>query len=197
MRRLAQAVVSLFLALLVLPAVAAEIVPSASRDVTPPGIMPGPVGKGPLVREAVPPRPPEPARWRRYFLPVTTDAATFLVKGQTIRVAGVTPPAAAEVCRRGDGSEWPCGRTALYALRMFLHGRAVECFFPFVEGAAEITAPCRVGKTDLGSWLLAAGWAKASELATSEYLTASLGARCARLGIWVGEAPPDLCPAKG
>ena len=92
---------------------AEDIVAPATRDVTPPGVMPAPEGEGPLVREAVPPRPPEPARWRRYFLLVTTDAATFLVKSQTIRVAGVIPPGIDEVCHLADASEWPCGRTAL------------------------------------------------------------------------------------
>ena len=177
-------------------AVAEDIVAPATRDVTPPGVMPAPEGEGPLVREAVPPRPPEPARWRRYFLPVTTDAATFLVKGQTIRVAGVIPPAIDAICHLADASEWPCGRTALYSLRMFLRGRAVECFFPYVEGATEIIAPCRVGKIDLGFWLLGQGWAWPSDLATSEYLTASVGARCAGAGIWRGSGKPDFCPQR-
>ena len=47
---------------------------------TPPGVTPGPAGDGPLIREPVPPPPPEPPRWRRFFLPVTTDAATFAVE---------------------------------------------------------------------------------------------------------------------
>jgi hypothetical protein len=167
--------------------VSAEEVAPATRDVTPPGVMPAPGGEGPLVREPSPRRPPDPPRWRRYFLPVTTDAATFAVERQTIRIAGVTPPAVDAVCHFADGSEWPCGRTALHALRMFLRGRAVECYFPFVEGAADITAPCRVGKTDLGLWLLAQGWARPSELATADYVTATARARCARLGLWQGE----------
>jgi endonuclease YncB( thermonuclease family) len=173
---------------------AEEIVAPATRNVTPPGMMPAPEGEGPLIREPIPPRPPEPARWRRYFLPITTDAATFLVKGQTIRIAGVTPPAIDEICHLADASEWPCGRTALYSLRMFLRGRAVECFFPPAEGATEIIAPCRVGKTDLGLWLLAQGWTRPSDLATSEYLTASVGARCVGAGIWRGSGKPAICP---
>ena len=175
---------------------AEEIVAPATRDVTPPGVMPAPEGEGPLVREPAPPRPPEPARWRRYFLPVTTDAATFLVKTQTIRIAGVLPPAVDEVCHLADASEWPCGQTALYSLRMFLRGRAVECYFPPAEGATDIIAPCRVGKTDLGLWLLGQGWAKPSDLATSEYLTASLGARCAGTGVWRGTGKPEICPQR-
>jgi endonuclease YncB( thermonuclease family) len=176
---------------------AEEIVSPATRDVTPPGVMPAPQGEGPLVRQPLPPKPPEPARWRRYFLPATTDAATFAVDGLTIHVAGVTPPAVDERCQSREGGDWPCGRTALHALRMFLRGRAVECYFPPVAGVEEVVAPCRVGATDLGHWLLSAGWARPSELATPEYLTASLGARCARTGLYTAEQPPLLCPSKG
>ena len=174
---------------------AQEIVAPAVRDVTPPGVTPGPTGEGPLIREPAPPRPPDPPRWRRYFLPVTTDAATFAIDDRlTIQISGVTPPAVDETCAFADGEPWPCGRTALHALRMYLRGRAVECFLPPVDGVAEAIAPCRVGGADLGNWLLAAGWARPNDLATEAYRTAAAGARCANLGIWRGAARPDYCP---
>jgi endonuclease YncB( thermonuclease family) len=187
---------ALILALLIAasPAVAEQIVPPAARDVTPPGVTPGPTGVGPLIREPPPPRAPEPPRWRRYFLPVTADAATFVIDSLTISIAGVTPPAVGDTCTFTDGEPWPCGHTALYALRMFLRGRAVECYFPPVEGLAEVIAPCRVGQTDLGLWLLKSGWARTNDLATSDYLTAMAEARCARLGMWRGVERPDFCP---
>jgi endonuclease YncB( thermonuclease family) len=172
-----------------------EIVRPANRNVTPPGITPGPPGEGPLVRVPVPPRPPEPPRWRRFFLPVTDDAATFKADGKVIHISGVAPPKVDQMCRLADGTDWPCGRTALYSLRMFLHGRAVECLFPFVEGAADIVAPCRVGGTDLGGWLLTQGWAAPDELATDTYRALAEAARCAGRGMWRGAAPPTACAA--
>jgi endonuclease YncB( thermonuclease family) len=174
---------------------APEIVPPAARDVTPPGITPGPSSEGPLVREPVPPPPPEPPRWRRFFLPQTTDAATFKAEERTIRIAGVTVPTRDEVCRAAEGGEWPCGRTALYSLRMFLRGRAIECFYPHADTAVEITAPCRVGETDLGLWLLDQGWAKPGQYATDEYKAASAAARCKGRGLWRGTRPDASCPA--
>ena len=178
------------------PAFAEEVAP-AVRNVTPPGMTPGPGGDGPLIREPAPPRPSDPPRWRRYFLPVTTDAATFVVKHITIRIAGIVPLSAEGVCPLANGSDWPCGRTALYALRMFLRGRAVECFFPPPGNATEIVAPCRVGRTDLAAWLLAQGWVKPSELATDAYRTAAAQAHCARLGLWRGSIAPSSCPPTG
>lgn len=173
---------------------AQEIVAPAMRNVTPPGFTPAPAGDGPLVREVLPPPPPEPPRWRRYFLPETTDAATFAVRGNlAIRIAGVSPPAVDEVCAFADGTPWPCGRTALHQFRMFLRGRAVECLFPYAPTLEAVVAPCRVGVTDLGLWLSRAGWARPSDLATTEYVAAVAEARCAARGIWQGTDTPDFC----
>lgn len=184
----------LALALLLSPAAAEDIVAPATRDVTAPGMTPGPKVDGPLIREPVPPRPPDPPRWRRYFLPATTDAATFVVNTQVIHIAGVTPPAADATCTLADGTPWPCGRVALYSFRRFLHGRAVECLLPYIEGAADVTAPCRIAKTDLALWLLQQGWATPSDIATGEYRTASAQARCFGIGLWRDMPKPEFCP---
>jgi endonuclease YncB( thermonuclease family) len=174
---------------------ALEIVPRASRDVTPPGVTPGPAVDGPLLREPLPPRPPEPATWRRFFLPETTDAATFHANRLTIRVSGVDPVPIDKVCRRTSGEEWPCGRTALFSLRMFLRGRAIECYLPPIGEAVEAIAPCRVGQTDLGTWLLEQGWGTPNDYATDEYRAAALEGRCERNGMWQGTSADGTCPA--
>lgn len=174
-----------------------QLVPPPSRDVTPPGMTPGPKVDGPLYRIPTPPPPPEPPRWRRFFLPRTVDAATFVTKDNlTIRVYGVTPPPLDQTCQRADGEEWPCGRTALFSLRMFLHGRAVECLLPPLDDIAQAIAPCRVGSTDLGEWLIRQGWATPDKDASEEYRTAAHDAHCDRLGMWRGTAADPSCPAK-
>jgi endonuclease YncB( thermonuclease family) len=172
-----------------------ETVPPARRDVTPPGMTPGPQGDGPLTREPAPPRPAEPPQWRRFELPDTANATTFQIDGKTIRIAGVIAPKPEETCKRQNGGDWPCGRTALHSFRLFLGGRPIECFFPYADTAVEITAPCRVGKVDLGLWLLKTGWAKPGAYATEEYLKASESAHCNRRGLWRGEVTVPACPA--
>jgi len=172
-----------------------EIVAPATRDVTPPGVTPGPAGQGPLVREPTPPRPPDPPRWRKFFLPKTSDASTLHVDERTIRISGVDAPAADAICQRTGGSGWPCGRAALYAFRMFIGGRAVECYFPAFEEAVDITAPCRIGKTDLGLWLARQGWVTPNDLATDDYREAAEDARCAERGLWRWTGQPTAsCP---
>ncbi|MCB1494688.1 MAG: thermonuclease family protein [Bauldia sp.] len=174
-----------------------EVVPPPARNVTPPGILPGPQVDGPLYREPTPPPPPAPPRWRRFFLPKTTDGATFVTRNHlVIKVFGVTPPPLDQICRRMDGEEWPCGRTALFSLRMFLRGRAVECLLPNPDGIDRAVAPCRVGSIDVGRWLLRQGWATPDENATDEYRTAAHDARCDRVGMWRGSEADPGCPGK-
>lgn len=183
-----------FFAVLAFSANAQVVILPPTRDVTPPDMTPGPKVTGPLERIAPPPAPPPKARWWRFFLPETTDAATFRSDNKTIRVAGVEPPPIDATCPLAGGESWPCGRTALYSLRRFLHGRAVECYFPEESDLADVTAPCRVGTSDIGLWLLSAGWARPNDLATDEYRKAATGAICAERGIWRGQTPPADCP---
>ncbi len=77
---------------------------------------------------------------------------------------------------------------------MFLHGRAVECFLPSLDGIDRAIAPCRIGQTDIGWWLLRQGWATPDDNATEEYRTAAHEAHCDRLGMWRGTAADPSCP---
>jgi hypothetical protein len=183
-------------ALAVLPTLgfAAEAVQPATRDVSPPGITPPAIVGGPLTRIAVPPPPPDPPRWRRFFLPATADAATFTIGTLAVHVAGVAALAPDATCTDA-GAAWPCGATALFSFRRFLHGRAVECYMAPPGDATAVAAPCRIGAIDLGAWLLAAGWAKPGEGATDAYRADAKSAACAGLGIWRGEPKPADCPA--
>jgi len=172
-----------------------EEVPPPSRDVTPPGFTPAPITSGPLIREPLPPPPPEKPRWHRYFLPETTDAATFFVRDRTIRLAGVDALPRGGVCRLADGGNWPCGANALFALRRFLGGRAIECFFLTSDRSEPLVAPCRIGRIDIALWLVAQGWVKPEASAPEDYEKAAEAARCAGLGLWRGDEPAAGCPA--
>jgi endonuclease YncB( thermonuclease family) len=172
-----------------------EMVPPPSRDVTPSGVTPAPITSGPLIREPLPPLPPEKPGWHRFFLPETTDAATFVVGTRTIRLAGVTAVPRDVSCKLADGSEWPCGTTALFALRRFLQGRAIECDFMASDKTNPVVAPCRMGKTDIALWLLGGGWVTAEKTAPDEYRKTAQAAHCAGLGLWRGTAKGASCAA--
>ncbi len=190
-------VATAMLALAAVGARAEDVVQPAGSDVSPPGVMPVRQGGAPVIREAAAATTAEQASWQRYVLPETTDAATFSVPELVIHIAGVHPPAASDTCTVADGGTWPCGQTALYALRRFLQGRPVECYFPDPEGVSDVTAPCRMGDVDIGLWLLKYGWARPGNFATEAYVSASKAAQCRQAGIWREETPPSDCPAKG
>jgi endonuclease YncB( thermonuclease family) len=180
-------------------AVEPEIVPPPSRDVTPPGVTPAPFASGPLIRDKLPlpPSPPDPARWHRFELPVTTDAATLVTRERIIRIAGVMALPRAMTCRSAAIGDWPCGSVALEALRHFLLGRPVECSFLTADKSNPLVAPCRVGRTDLGSWLLRWGWVTAAANASDDYRRAAAQARCAGLGVWHRADAEAGCAATG
>jgi endonuclease YncB( thermonuclease family) len=173
-----------------------EMVPPPSRDVTAPGVTPSPVAPGPLIREPPPAPAPEEPRWQRFFLPVATAAGKLSVGKHEVSLAGVVALAPGDACHAGSSPAWACGIAALAAFRLFLHNRAVECFLATTGKSDRVTAPCRVGKTDLGLWLLAQGWAMAAADAPADYVKAADAARCSRHGIWRDEAVAGCAPAE-
>lgn len=109
---------------------------------------------------ALPPKPQAPKPL--LFQPVAEAAGVIAAGGRTITVEGIELVGSDEVCAGRSGKDWPCGRAARTAFRAFLRGRAVTCDFPEGEVPEELTAPCRLGKRDVGAWLVANGWARAA-----------------------------------
>jgi endonuclease YncB( thermonuclease family) len=161
-----------------------EIVPFATRDVTPPGITPGPPVTGPLVRVPSPiPRKPrrKPApRTQRLLNPEIPSAGTLLTSSELVQIAGIEAPQLEATCGTGDQA-WPCGVVAREQLRRFIRGRAIGCEIP--PGADELPeiTRCRVSGRDIGEWLVLQGWAKPSG---PVYTQAGAEAARARRGIW-------------
>lgn len=75
-----------------------ELVDREVRNVTPPGMTPGPDVDGPLVRIPVPPPPPLAPRWQRFFRVVALDAGTLDLGRRKVRLAGIVAPAPDTTC---------------------------------------------------------------------------------------------------
>jgi endonuclease YncB( thermonuclease family) len=164
-----------------------EVVSRAVRNVTPPGVTPGPTVTGPLVR-VVPPqsrRSPRPARVQRVYHPIVVSAGVIKAGGRDIELAGVAAPDFDATCGEGAAA-WPCGRMARAALRQFIRGRAIECAVP--PGADEIPSvgSCSVGGENLSEWLVSKGWARP---VGAIYAPLEAPARQARLGLWSDGRP--------
>lgn len=107
-----------------------------------------------------PPKAPNDFDGPALYRPVTNAAGTFEAMGYTITVAGTEAVDAGEVCSF-KGESWPCGVRARAAFRAFLRGRAVTCAVPPDIASGAVTADCRIGKQNVGEWLVENGWARA------------------------------------
>lgn len=141
---------------------------------------------------AGPPRPPKtkmPDDWNgtKLFQPVATAAGLIEAKGYSVAVSGIDIVKQDETCT-DDGKSWACGVRARTAFRAFLRGRAVVCLVPPEGGRDLIAAECRIGKQDVGQWLVENGWARA--VAGGPYVEAGDKARAAKKGVF--GAAPDL-----
>lgn len=136
---------------------------------------------------AMPPKPKMPDDWdgTKLFNPVTSAAGLIEAKGYSVAISGVDIVKQDEICSDNDKS-WACGVRARTAFRAFLRGRAVVCKVPPEGGRDLIAAECRIGKQDVGRWLVENGWSRAAK--GGPYVDAGEKARTARKGIF-GPAP--------
>ena len=123
----------------------------------------------------------------KLFQPVASAAGLIEANGYSVAVSGVDIVRQDETCSE-DGKSWACGIRARTAFRSFLRGRAVACKVPPEADRNLIAAECRIGRLDVGQWLVENGWARA--VAGGPYVEASDKARAARKGIF--GAAPDL-----
>jgi endonuclease YncB( thermonuclease family) len=166
-----------------------KLVDRQVRNVTPPGVTPGPKVTGPLVQIAPPPRPEKRARAeedkpKRLYRPNIAAAGLIGTSDGPIRLAGIEAPGPDELC---GAAGWHCGRMARAALRQFIRGRAIEC--DVRPGTDRIADPalCRVGGQDIAEWLVEQGWARPDG---GSYSAAADKAQAERLGLW-GDGPGD------
>jgi endonuclease YncB( thermonuclease family) len=152
--------------------------------------------KAPEVKQVIPePAPVEP---RRFFRVVVADAGTLVAGERTLRLADVDVPAADAECGDAAGHRWSCGTRARTALRRFVRHRAVECL-PLGEADlapdGQSVVRCRVGRTDIATWLVENGWASPADAAAPALAALGETARSENRGLWqtepVGLDEPD------
>ena len=119
------------------------------------------------------------------YRPVVTSSASFKSMGYTIFIAGTEAISPNQTCEF-EGIVWRCGERAMLAFRYWLRGRALLCqVFPPAE-TQPVVVPCRLGKQDVGAWLVSNGWVRARP--GGGYETAEQVARKAKMGVF---GPPD------
>ncbi|UCI07309.1 thermonuclease family protein [Mesorhizobium sp. B1-1-8] len=134
---------------------------------------------------AVPPKTPMPRRETLLYRPVASSSTVFESMGRTVAVSGTIDIDPDKICSL-SGTAWPCGQRARAAFNAWLRGRALKCLLPPEVDRFAIAAPCKLGKQDVGAWLVSNGWALASPLGI--YGKAEAVARGAEMGVF---GPPQ------
>ncbi|MBB2819096.1 UNVERIFIED_ORG: endonuclease YncB(thermonuclease family) [Rhizobium esperanzae] len=151
----------------------AERVAATPADPPPPSETPGGQAAGPVAK-----KPIELAR------PIPENAGVLSFGERRLQLAGIVPTPADRVCGPA-GRQWPCGMLAKTALRQLLRNRNLTCDLDMAEWKGTVTAACRLGVQDLGTWLAENGWAEAE--AGSPLGAVADKAKQAQKGIYGGD----------
>jgi len=118
------------------------------------------------------------------------DADTIEIHGQRIRLHGVDAPEGRQNCFMPDETPWHCGQRGALALSDFLAQSKVSCRRIDTDRYGRMVAQCSARGTDIGWWLVSAGWAMAYRQYSTDYVSDERAARAARRGMWVGTVQP-------
>ena len=120
------------------------------------------------------------------------DGDTIDIAGQRIRLHGMDAPEASQVCE-ADGKHWRCGQEATWALANIIGRTWVTCVERDKDRYGRIVAVCKVGGPrglDVGSKMIAEGWALAYRKYSKDYVGAEDAAKEASTGLWRGTFVP-------
>ena len=117
------------------------------------------------------------------------DGDTIEIHGQRIRLYGIDAPESAQPCYR-DGTAWPCGRRAAFALADHIGTHTVTCTPKDRDRYGRIVAVCFAGGEDANAWMVRHGWALAYRHYSHDYVADEDAARQAGAGIWAGAFTP-------
>lgn len=115
------------------------------------------------------------------------DADTIEIGGTVHRLWGIDAPERGQTCDR-DGQQYDCGAYSKLALTAFIGGDPVRCDARNQDRYGRSVSQCYVGNTDLGSWLVANGFAvEYPRYSRGYYASEQDLAETGQRGIWAGD----------
>ena len=122
--------------------------------------------------------------------PIVIDGDTLAFGGVRVRLYGIDAFERDQLCKRADGTHFPCGQFAREMLVNLVGQGIVECHKRDVDVYRRMVAVCTVADFDVGAELVKAGVALAYRHYSEDYVKAEDQARAARRGAWEGEFTP-------
>jgi len=129
--------------------------------------------------------PRNPTLWNEatFANPAVLDGRTLTLDGVAVRLAGIEPPRAGEICRTLDGRNEACAVRTATQLELMVRWRSVTCRMP-ERPRRDIATNCRIGNTDIAQWLVRNGWARPAREDDPRFAQALTFARQQRAGLW-------------
>jgi endonuclease YncB( thermonuclease family) len=113
------------------------------------------------------------------------DGDTLDIGGWRIRLHGIDAPERDQPCLRGS-RRWDCSAASAQALERLIGNAEVVCLPVDPPSFRRIVGRCWVGGTEIGGWMVWAGWAVVSDRynRVAEYYRFQAEARAERRGLW-------------
>lgn len=166
------------------PIIAIETQPDV-RQVIPGRAVHVPQAGEELERLAAPVVVAPPPRPVNLGIVVVQEANRLSTRRGMVTLAGTQSISDDALCILDDGRAPACRVLARTAVRRFVARRSISCTLTLREDAGQDhSAPCFLGQTDLGLWVVAQGWAYATSEASSDQRAAETTARTEQRGLW-------------
>lgn len=144
-----------------------------------------PAGPATAKGDAFPPPPAPGAPGLLRGPAAVVDGDTIEIGSVRIRLHGIDAPESNQPCYRGT-RYWDCYEASAQALERLLGSAEVVCVPVDPPSFNRMVARCWVGGTEIGGWMVWAGWAMVSERynRVAEYHRFQAEARAERRGLW-------------
>jgi len=116
-------------------------------------------------------------------LALVHDGDSLRIGGERIRLHAMDAPELGQRCSPAPGRTADCGALARQALERLIAGRTVTCIGRNRDRYERLVATCSVAGTDLGSWMVAEGYAVAYRRFGLDHVASEETARTARRGL--------------
>jgi len=118
--------------------------------------------------------------------PTVVDGDTLSIGDTIVRISGIDAPETDQHCVRDNGDRWNCGKAAGTELKQAIGDNTVTCSGNDRDRYGRLLATCRIGRTDIGAYLVTRGLAVAYVKYEDTYQKQESQAKRSRRGIWSG-----------